>query len=295
MKRNCLVTSLRILLLLICTGCRREFDPLSVFNGQWTSDIPFTYSNMGDDRSLTHDNRIYETANFLVFSDASSDDVKKTTSWVAEISFAALKDSFNIPSSAELGIIDRDSKVKIYIIRYKTNCAQLCFPCGFMIYSIDSPYSGYTDNFERVIKHELMHVFQYLFGLGLNGYDDWPEVWFHEGIAEYISGGIYPPITNHTQVSNWLSRDDHINPISIHHFLDYPVPLHRVGEYYPMFGLAVRYLLHADGHRKTILDVKRIYEALKAGDSFNDAFESHMGMSLEFYENHFIDLISNLL
>jgi len=59
--------------------------------------------------------------------------------------------------------------------------------------------------------------------------------------------------------------------------------------------LAVRYLLDKKGQRKTVSDVKRMYEALKNGDSFNDAFENNMGISVDYYEKHFFELIFNFL
>jgi len=53
---------------------------------KWVSNIPFCYNSLSD--SLPHDNRIYESANFLTFSDGSSDEVKKQYSGMAEGSLA---------------------------------------------------------------------------------------------------------------------------------------------------------------------------------------------------------------
>lgn len=283
-----------ILIIPILTGCMRDFNPLSVGQGQWKSDIPFTYSMLGIKYTIPHDNRIYESTNFLIFSDASSDDVKKQISKMAEKSFKELKQAFNISSRAELRVIDQESKIKIYANRNGTYNQQF-FAYGFIIYSLDSPNSVPPQNYYRLVKHELMHVFQHLLGLGLNRYDDWPEVWFSEGIAEFMCGGVFSTITTHNQVIEWLAAEDHINPISIHRFQDYTVPFNRFAEYYPMFELAVRYLLDDNGQRRMISDVKLLYEALKNGDSFNNAFESNMGISLEYYENHFFELISEFL
>jgi hypothetical protein len=283
-----------ILVMLILTGCERDFSPLSIDHGRWVSDVPFTYTVLGIENTIPHDNRIYESANFLIFSDACSDDVKKQVSEMAEKSLEELKQAFHISSSAELGITDQDSKVKIYANKYGPY-PQIFFSCGFIIFSPDSPNSVPGERYYRVVKHELMHVFQHLLGLGLNGYDDWPEVWFSEGIAEFMCGGVFPVITSQIQVSQWLADEDHINPISIQSFQDYPVSLPRIGEYYPMFELAVRYLLSDTGQGREISDVKLLYEALRNGDSFNDAFECNMGIGLEDYENQFFLLISEFL
>lgn len=273
------------------TGCD---DPLSTDEGQWISDIPFTYKLLGNEYTLSHDNRIYESENFLIFSDASTDDIKKQTSTMAESALQGLKVVFNISSNKELGIVSRDTKVKIFINRYK-NYSQRYFPCGFIIYSIDSPNNMFGENYDRFVKHELMHVFQHLLGLGLNGYDDWPEVWFSEGIAEFVVDGTLNTINNISQLNTWYAVEDHINPISIHKFNDYPVPTIRIGEYYPMFELAIRYLLDNRGQGKSLLDIKQIYSDLKSGNSFVDALESNMGMSITYYELHFYELISEYI
>jgi hypothetical protein len=279
------------LIIIIIAGCD---NPLSIDEGQWISDIPFTYTLSGTEHTLQHDNRIYESANFLIFSDASSDEVKKKISRIAEKSLVELKLAFSISSSEELGIVNRESKVKIFANRYQ-NYSQIYFPCGLIIYSIDSPQNAFGENYNRLVKHELMHVFQHLLGLGLDGYDYWPEVWFCEGIAEYMAGGVLGTINNINQVNEWFAEENHINPISIHKFNDYPGPYNRRGEYYPMFELAVRYLLDERGQGKTLLDVKNIYEDLKNSIPFDDAFESNMKMSITYYESHFYELISEYL
>jgi hypothetical protein len=279
------------LIIIIIAGCD---NPLSIDEGQWISDIPFTYTLSGTEHTLQHDNRIYESANFLIFSDASSDEVKKKISRIAEKSLVELKLAFSISSSEELGIVNRESKVKIFANRYQ-NYSQIYFPCGLIIYSIDSPQNAFGENYNRLVKHELMHVFQHLLGLGLDGYDYWPEVWLCEGIAEYMAGGVLGTINNINQVNEWFAEENHINPISIHKFNDYPGPYNRRGEYYPMFELAVRYLLDERGQGKTLLDVKNIYEDLKNSIPFDDAFESNMKMSITYYESHFYELISEYL
>jgi len=290
----------------ISIGCNSDCNPVSQFEGQWISDIPFTYSIGYGDVTIPHDNRIYESANVLVFSDASSDHVKRITSIIAEMKLEELKRAFDIASSAELGITNRETKIMIYANRNMLSRDMQYFPCGMILYSLDSPYwqnfeetsdppMSAEDCFPRVLKHELMHVFQHLLGLGLDDYEDWPDVWFTEGIAEYVCGGTFASFATMSDVNSWIATDGHINPISIHKFLDYPVPSERRGEYYPMFHLAVRYVLSTEGNGKTLVDVKMMFEALRNGDSFADAFETHMGMSLDYFEENFYDFISEIL
>ncbi len=288
------IFSSTVLIAFILMGCSGDVNPVAPDQGAWVSDIPFTYTLLGIENTLPHDNRIYETANFLIFSDASSDALKIEIAVIAEESLAELKQAFTISSSTELGITDQESKVKIYINRYLAHHQEV-FACGMIIYSPESPPSVPVQRYSRLIKHELMHVFQHLLGLGLNGYDDWPDCWFSEGIAEFISGGVHDTITSQDEIDGWIAAEDHVCPVSIHSFHDYPVRFDRVNEYYPIFELAVRYLLDPDGRNKKISDVKQLYEALKNGDAFSTAFVNTMGMSLDYYENHFFELISEFL
>jgi len=304
-SRLCLLPILAITII-VATGCGGDSNPLFRYQGRWVSDIPFTYSIGYGDVTVPHDNRIYETTNYLIFSDASSDIVKITTSITAEEKLGELKQAFDISNSAELGITDQNTKIMMYLNRNDMSLSSRFFPCGMIIYSLDSPWwqnfeatsdppMSAEDCFHRVVKHELMHVFQHLLGLGLDGYDDWPDVWFTEGIAEYVCCGTFTSFTSISDVNSWAASEDHINPISIHKFTDYPIPLERVGEYYPMFHLAVRYLLSDKGAGKKLSDVKLMYGALRNGDSFTDAFETYMGMSLDYFEDNFYSLIPEIL
>lgn len=166
MNIRCLTYLSTALCALVLAGCGHDSNPLfGDDEGRWVSDIPFTYYVGSIEYTLSHDNRIYESANFLVFSDASSDDIKKQLSRTAEDSFQELKEAFDISSSAELGIVDQDSKMKIYANRYLSHIQQY-FVYGFIIYSFDSPSldPAYKGNYSYFVRHELMHVFQHLLG-----------------------------------------------------------------------------------------------------------------------------------
>lgn len=270
-------------------------------DGVWVSNIPFYMPEWNI--TLQHDNRIYETDNFLVFSDGSTDQVKIRYARYAEESFEELKLLFNIPSSEALGIVDQESKIIIYSNRYMS-FKQRAFAYGFVLYSEDSEsFQSYSEwqrnNFKNTVKHEMMHVLVLL--LGIRG-DRLPiekrnEFWFNEGIAEHVSGGAFEPITNTAQLDYWLNQsNDHINPISIHRFADSPVPFDRIAEYYPMFGLAVRYLLDNNGLGKKPQDIMQMFETLAAGKHlFVEAFEMHMSISVNEFELGFFDNIYEFL
>ena len=172
-----------------------------------------------DNEKIEHDDRILETDDFLIFSDASSDEIKIIYSEMAERAFEEIKQAFKIQSSEELGILndDRSTKITIFSDRYLDH-SNMAFPTGFLLIALDSPVasswfggdeSQLRDWYQRTIKHETMHVMQWLFGLDWDSRlpwsqrwgRTWPEFWFSEGIAEYISGGSFNPIKN-TYVSH---------------------------------------------------------------------------------------------
>ena len=264
----------------------------------WTQGL-FFYA-MG--RLYPHDQRILESAHFLVFSDGSSDDVKVIYAKMAEESLAELFETFAVESTDVLSLdfADSGSKIKIFSIK-DANYDTVAFRFGFILFGQDSTnyqHGGYDDFwFRREVKHETMHVLQWLFGLDPQGRvsEPWPEVWFTEGIAEHISGGVFAPIANLGQWEQWRSSSDHANPVAIHQWADFTIPYGRTGEYYPAFSLAVRYLLDSRGVGKTPLDVKAMYADMVSSGSFAEPFARMCGMTVEEYENHFPELIADYL
>jgi hypothetical protein len=278
--------------------------PLFVFAGMeatvtvdWTRDIEFEFY----DEALPHDNLILETPHFLVFSDASSMDVKAAYAAMAEEALFEIRETFGIPKAESLGIDPADpaTKITIFTNRYLDQ-RQLSFPLGFILYGADSPIvSRSTGRFRRTIKHETMHVFQWLVGLTekTSSGIPWPDVWFTEGIAEYISGGAFRPISTLWDLESWRAQPHHDNPIAIHAWSDFPDPIEEAGggSYYPIFGLAVRYLLEEKGHGRTYADVLAMFRELIETQNFAYAFEEHMGMTLAGYEEDFFDLVTPFL
>jgi len=298
-----------LFLSLFCFRCEKNTTKPEAQQHRWISGIPFYI----DDEKIEHDDRILETDNFLTFSDASSDEIKIIYSEMAESAFEEIKQAFEIQSSEELGILSDNSSTKITIFsdRY-LNHSNMAFPLGFLLIALDSPItsswcggnqSRLRDWYQKDVKHETMHVMQWLFGLDWDSRlpwsqrwgRTWPEFWFSEGIAEYISGGSFQPIETLNQVNAWREDPQHINPIRIRRSNDSPVPDSRIGEYYPMFGLAVRYLLDDAGMGKSSADVKEMYLDMRKTSSFRESFEKSMGISVAYYEEHFFELIDNFL
>ena len=265
---------------------------------KWISGMDF----IANGTRYTHDNRILESNHVLVFSDSSSDDAKIIMAKTVEEALLDIKQAFNVGTYEELRLYSADkySKIKIFSSKAMLN-EQISFNLGIILLGWDSRYyQTWPDTrmwFRKVIKHESTHVFQFLFGLKLNMYGGpWTDVWFTEGFAEYMSGGASgDPLTTFSQWNNWRIGDAHFNPISVHRWSDFQISADRTGEYYPAFGLAVRYLLDSRGLGKTLNDIKAMYKDMLLTNSFAVSFERHMGISVQYFEEHFYELMSQFL
>ena len=246
-------------------------------------------------RKLPCDNKVLESKNILTFSDASSDEVKIEFSRMAEVSLSEIKALFII-DSLDLGIVDLHTKITIFSNRHK-NYEQHATLKGFLLMALDNPFwetwgggiegPEFKAYYQRVVKHEMMHVVQFMMGAVA------VDVWFREGLAEYVAGGTFALITDWEEVDEWRQDPDHVNPISIHENSDYPSS--ASSSYYQMFRLAIRYLLDPKWHNRTIMDVKNLFLDVADGMLFADAFEAYMGMSLKYFENNFYRLIKEYL
>lgn len=266
---------------------------------EWTKGQEFRAA----DRVIPHDGRILETPDFLTFSDASSDDAKVVFAALAEESLHEILMAYGLSSPADLGIDTTDSSTKLRIYSNRTfqyDTLAYSFRFGFVAGGEDSGVYGSDAELRQVVKHELAHVFAMLFAtVGSDVHGFWlPDVWFAEGLAEHTAGGSREPIRTLQDVNAWRADPDHLDPIHIRAWADFPsAVLERSNgfEYYPMFDLAVRYLLDEAGLGKTYGDVRSMCEQIRAGDSFSHAFEANMGISVDDFEERFYGLIASYL
>ena len=262
------------------------------FNMKWTSGHRFP-PLFG--QYVSHDDRILETSHYLIFSDESSDDAKVRFAKVAEETLHEVFNAFSISESSELGILqdNSDTKPKLFSnVNTSFPYGGFAFRTGYVYYAFDcaqyesSPYL--REGFRADVKHETVHVLSFLCGLD-NLPNLWPDVWFSEGIAVYISNN-RPPPANLAELEEWRSIPANDNPIKVHEWEDLPSGGRR---YYNMFGLAVEYLLSENGQGKTTGDVLDMYRWMfDTEEGFARAFELHMGMSLQYYEDNYWDLIT---
>ena len=245
-----------------------------------------------DDTEWTHDNRVLESQNFLVFSDESSDQAKIRMKNTAEAGMVMIQDYFDI-NSQDLGIVDLESKIQIYSACWPGKGNPRAGRNGFVVHAYDSSVylnSEYTQEHQTdTVEHECTHVVQFkLGGLYIRVW-----AWFTEGVAETVSGGVYTPISCWPEVVEWRQDTNHVNPVSIEQLAQ--IPQNVWGEHYPLFGLAFRYLLDPNGHNRTVEDLKAMFVDIRAGMNFEQAFEIHMGMSLDYYEEYFWALMQAYL
>lgn len=270
---------------LLLSAVTKQANEVLLISFQWLETHEFQFDHILPPYYIEYDGRVLESNHFLTFSDASTDDIRLEFASIAEISFLEILEEFGIQNGNKLGIVDTHSKVKIYTRKnYDENPRQYTFYNGFFLYGKDSEWmniwypGGYT-RFNNEIKHEVMHMVQYLMGVRYDMCDDW----FMEGIAEEISGGAHYPITTTAQLETWLANTAYyVNPIDIRTWEDYPNPYLKTSpKYYPMFHLIMSYLLSERGLGRSYADIKRMFEEIALTNNFDQAFHNHFGITTE--------------
>ncbi|MDH3294008.1 MAG: hypothetical protein OER95_06775, partial [Acidimicrobiia bacterium] len=221
-----------------------------------------------------HDGNPFQSENFIVYSDAASTKARRETAEVAEQVWAGLLDEFSI-EPALLHYPDGQNKIDVFAFRDhdpKGWEARAYFG-SLVIWSPDHEQhrrDGDT-RLAPVLTHELVHVLQSM----IAGPDPNPiDVWFFEGVAETISGGTAGGvIKGQDQLDELTARHGRVSPISVTTYDMIPSP--DVGERfsYPMFQLAVDYLLDDDGYGRSPADVRDVLVDVADGASFDVAFE----------------------
>jgi len=244
-----------------------------------------------------HDGNPYASQNFVVYSDAASLEARQKLAEIGEDLLVLLKEQFELGSDSLFRFPAGQSKIHMYA--YKDRAPQdwggWGYYGGLMIFSLDNEKRtewGHTElgNYTRVVTHELMHAIEGL----LKGTDNpnLVDVWLSEGIAEYVAGGTSSgSVTSLARLDELIGNYGALNPIAMHQY-DYP-DIENIGYlyYYPMFELAVGYLLDPDGAGQAKPAIKDIYLDARAGVPFATSFEDRMGINLQSYEDEFWDRV----
>lgn len=259
------------------------------FIANWISGIKF-YMNFTE--PLAHDNKILETNNYLIFSDAASDDNKVIFAKIAEEHLKYILDWFEI-NYQDIGIDPKTKETKIKVYAHTTTTTPGTWRgaknYGILFHSYASP--GWI---RSALKHELTHMVELLLIGPENFVGSCPPTWFSEGLAEYFGDFTCTcpyPIDNQTKLNSWISS--HKNPITITDFSD--IGSTRACEYYTMFGLMVKYFFDSEGLNINCDQVKGMYKNLAVSKSFSLSFEQNMNISLEELEDNIYTWLTNYL
>jgi len=269
-----------------------------VWTGSWhAAGVPFG-----------HDGHPYSSDNFVVYSGFSRQEERQYVAEELEDCFVELQAALGV-SPADFEYPGTGTDIDVLTLRYQGNdvlWTGQSYRYGLVVHAPDSPryvQEGYTRSlYRQLLKHELMHVTEYLL-IGTAGDYDTVEQWLQEGIATYLAG-IPPNQIKHTsQVRSWQNAMSGYpgggNPIAIETWDDFPEQIvddaEVLGRYYMMFELAFRYLVDPDGLGHGVEDIRDIYLDIRDGDPFAVAFENWMGLSVDEYEATFFDRIMDYL
>lgn len=294
----------------------RAWDGEAAHNLTFTLTVALGTASLQWDGSWTaagfnfgHDGQPHESDNFRVYSGFSSQEERQYVADVLEGRFLDLQTALGISSHAEFEYPSQDEHIDVLTLRYQGNdvlWTGQSYRYGMIVHAPDSPRyieEGYTrDLYTQLLTHELMHVTEYLLVGTAADYSD-VEKWFHEGIATYVAGPPPNQVLDPSEVEQWQSEMSDLagqgNPISVETWSDYPTQVvndpARLSQYYMFFELAFRYLIDPEGHGKTLSDVKNVYLDIRQGSTFEEAFESRLGMSVDYYETDFFDIILEYL
>lgn len=240
-----------------------------------------------------HDGDPYETPNFVVYSDGASLEARERLAEIGEELLVVLKDDFEIDAETMFRFPAGQSKIHIFAYKNHTpmEWGGWGYWGGLLIFSLDHELRsewGHTElgNYTRVVKHELMHAVESL----LKGSDNshLVDVWLTEGIAEHVAGGTAGgSVTTLAKLDELVATYGELNPVAMHRY-DYP-DIEGIGfyYYYPMFELAVKYLLDPAGLGKTKPSIRDILIDAGNGAQFTVSFGNQFGISLQDYEDEF--------
>lgn len=242
-----------------------------------------------------HDGQPVESEHFVVYSDAAGPKIRQDVADVAEDVWAELLDEFAIEPRM-LDYPELQDRLDIYAYRNRDPqaWAARAYYGGLIVWSPDHPQRGDDGQiFAPVIKHELVHVLQWL----IAGPETRPvDTWFLEGLPEYVAGGTAGgAIKGHDELDDLTAQYGAESPIAYKTYEQITDPGAGERFNYPMFHLAVEYLMDDDGYGRSPVDARDVLIDVAAGTPFEDAFEDRMGVRLVEYEREFFDRMDTYL
>ncbi|MEP1097402.1 MAG: hypothetical protein ABJG78_19955 [Cyclobacteriaceae bacterium] len=251
--------------------------------------------------TLFHDGVPYEGENFIVFSDKSSQEWRKTVAELAEESLLDIKTNFNL-TDEDFRFVGTQPEKKIHILtNYDQWNIAVAYRDGIIIRSKDGPnFFGDHDTWHKVFQHEITHVIEFLL-IGEFNQRNSNSVWMREGFGNY--GARNHRIQTVAQLKDWQDTMKDVpgegNPIRIIKWSDFPksvVDNGTTGEFYGFFELGVRYLLDEEnGNGTSIENLKAYFEDLAGGSNQNSAFTKNFGITVSEFRDSFWILMEDYL
>lgn len=242
-----------------------------------------------------HDGRPVESEHFVVYSDAAAPETREQTAEIAEELWPGLLIRFEVDESDLVFPPGRDHiDIYVYKNRYPDRWGMRAYYGGLIAWSLDHDTRP-TDreDYAPVIEHELVHVLETLLKGRDSTIEPMVDTWFSEGLAEAVVGGSSGgPVRGRDQLAGLLDAHDAQNPIALKRDSWYVADSEF---HYPMFQLAVEYLLDPEGGGRSLGDARDLFIDMADGTTFEDAFAVHMGMPLDTYEAEFFALIDGYL
>lgn len=249
-----------------------------VDSGSWYDVLPWP-----------HDGDPYASANFVVFSDAATQEARYHAADVAEEVWADLLALFEITPEM-LHFPEAQEKLHIYVYqnRFPLDWGAKAYHGGVIVRSQDHLFqSSDPADYTATMTHELVHV---LSNLLFGRYALWVDVWFFEGLAELIAGGsASEPIETLDRLEELTAEYGRTSPISIKQYSQIENADAGQNFHYPMFHLAVEYVLDEDGLGGTPLDARDLLIDATNDIPFEESFENRIGIALSDYEQQFFD------
>jgi hypothetical protein len=241
-----------------------------------------------------HDGNPIESVTFVVYSDAAAMEARREMADAAERVWAELLDELGVVPEM-LRFLPGKEKLDIYAYYdyYPQDWSGGAYYGGLLIWSPDHPVRQFDrDGYEPTLKHELVHVLQWMLTGGAGTID----TWFIEGLPLALASDLArQPIRDLEQLNDLTAEYGDLNPISIKRYSQITDP--EAGEhfFYPMFQLAFEYLLDDEGLGRSPTDARDVMLDMAEGASFEAAFEDNMGLTLGEFESGFSELMSDYL
>jgi hypothetical protein len=245
----------------------------------------------------SHDGEPLVTPHFVIYSDDASKEERRKLALGVEIFLERLTTLLMIDSTSSRWWPDSSNRIAVYLNRTHPEVrGGYAFPGGMILVSPDAPFFGHGRQgaYGRLVTHELVHVVT--LAIGHNPANE-PPIWFREGFAEYCSGPRARDIRTVGSLDALVAELGHDpvrwSPLQITAVGDYPEEIlseRLEGKYYPLFEMAVRYLIEMRTPRATPADLLDVYESMGRGERFSPCLAAATGLSVEEFEGRFYTL-----